>query len=350
MAAHTLRSLAKLLKYSRSTISDALRHSPNVNAKTAERIRQAAAAAGYRSNPLASAVMSEIRRSHNAAFRGMLASVLLEERDRPPVFKRFFTELIAGASDRAAELGFGLEKFEAGGRTMPLKRLDGILKARGIRGLILMPAWGTPDFTALDWSHYAAVYCDYIVQRPPLHAVSTAHYRSLMGVLERLHARGYRRPGIFLTSHRDERLQHSFESAFLGFQQHAKGLTRVPPLVVPEITPALFSAWFRQHQPDVVLGHHTQALEWMKACGAKIPQTNGFFCLNLFTETTTCAGLDLQPRLWGTQAAELVIAQLHRNQHGIPPSCSMTTIPARWVEAPTIIPSGHGPEPEGPLE
>src|SRR4051812_1054166 len=105
MAAHTLRSLAKLLNYSRSTISDALRFSPNVNVKTAERIRAAAAAAGYRHNPLASAVMSEIRRSHNVQFRGMLASVLLEERERPPVFKRFFTELIVGASDRAAELG-----------------------------------------------------------------------------------------------------------------------------------------------------------------------------------------------------------------------------------------------------
>ena len=74
----------------------------------------------------------------------------------------------------------------------------------------------------------------------------------------------------------------------------------------------------------------------MRSAGARIPTTHGFFCLNVLMEDTPCAGLDLQPRRLGAQGAEAVIAQLHRNEPGIPPLPSLTTIPAHWVDGPTI--------------
>jgi transcriptional regulator with XRE-family HTH domain len=83
MPSPTLRTLAKLLGLSRTTISEALRGSPRVKAATVTRVRTAAAAAGYRHNPLAGAVMSELRRSRSGLFRGVLAVVDLDEPDRP---------------------------------------------------------------------------------------------------------------------------------------------------------------------------------------------------------------------------------------------------------------------------
>jgi len=110
----------------------------------------------------------------------------------------------------------------------------------------------------------------------------------------------------------------------------------VPPLVVESFTKEEFVKWFRKHKPDVVLGHNTAAIEWMESCGAAVPATHGFVCLNVLMKTRPCAGLDLQPRTLGARGTELLIAQLQRNETGIPEWPSTTTIPARWVDGPTL--------------
>ena len=77
-------------------------------------------------------------------------------------------------------------------------------------------------------------------------------------------------------------------------------------------------------------------MEWMQECGARIPETHGFCCLNVISNTIPCAGLDLQPSLLGARGVELLIAALHRNDCGVPEHPSTTTIPASWVDGPTL--------------
>jgi LacI family transcriptional regulator len=110
----------------------------------------------------------------------------------------------------------------------------------------------------------------------------------------------------------------------------------VPPLIAETIGAHQFQGWFRQHKPDVVLGHDTLAIDWMEAAGEKVPATTGFVCLNVLRRTRPCAGLDLQPRQLGARGAELLIAQLQRNEAGIPEWPSTTTIPAHWVDGQTL--------------
>jgi len=71
----TLRTLARALGLSRTTVSDALRGSPRVKSATVERVRAEAKAAGYERNPLTGAVMSQLRRSRGQQFRGVLAAL-----------------------------------------------------------------------------------------------------------------------------------------------------------------------------------------------------------------------------------------------------------------------------------
>ncbi len=334
----TIRSLAKSLRLSRSTVSEALRGSPRINPRTAARVQAFAKKAGYRVNPLASSMMSELRRSRVGLFRGVIAAVILDEPDRPAHAANFFRELIAGASERSGELGFSLETFHVAVTSAALSRLDGILRSRGIAGVMLLPVWGEPDFSALDWSQYAGVYTDYIIEHPGLHAICPDHYRSMTAGMQELHARGYRRPGLFLHRHHDERLHRRWEGAFLAFQQNTPGLERVPTLLCDDMTRGEFTAWFQRHQPDVVLGHHSDVMDWMQARGARVPETHGFFCLNALAQNRPCAGLDLQPRLLGTRAIELVIGQIQRGEYGIPSIASLTTIAGTWVEGPTLRP------------
>ncbi|PTX95658.1 LacI family DNA-binding transcriptional regulator [Opitutus sp. ER46] len=332
----TLRSLARALGLSRTTVSDALRGSPRVDPNTASRVKKAAREAGYRRNPLAGALMSELRRSRGAAFRGVIAAIDFNEPNRPAAAAAYHKELVSGAEERASELGFKVERFVVGNGGVSVQRLDSILQSRGIHGVVLLPAWDEPDLTNLDWHTFAGIYTDYIIEHPALHSVCPDHYRSMLAALQRLAGLGYRQPGLLLQKHQDERLQFRWGAAFRAFLENHPEVRAVPPLIVENFTREEFVKWFRKHKPDVVISHHSEAMDWMESCGARIPETHGFVALNVWMKTRPCAGLDLQPRTLGARATELLIAQLQRNETGIPEWPLTTTIPARWVDGPSV--------------
>lgn len=338
MAAPTLRTLARSLGLSRTTVSDALRGSPRVNPETVARVRAAAQAAGYERNPLTGAVMSLLRRSRGQQFRGVLGAIEVVDPDQPTHAHRYNERMLSGVAERANELGFKVERFEIGPHGVRLERLDTILRTRNIQGLVILPASGFPDLTELTWDHYTAVYADYFIDHPPLHCVCSDHYRSMIALLHDLHERGYRRPGLFMEITHDERLHFRWEGAFLALQKYLPQITAVPALRLKAVKRSDFETWFKKYDPDVVLGHVPEALAWMKACGAKVPKTHAFVCLNSLRTEGDCAALDLQAPQLGARAAELVIGQLLHNEFGVPTQPSLTTMPAKLLEGPTLRP------------
>lgn len=336
----TIRSLAAKLGLSRTTVSEALRGVPRVSAETIARVRAAATEAKYRSNPLAAALMSQMRRSTGQTFRGVLALVEVEGDGRPAYATQFPDRLRIAAKQRARELGFGAERLAVSPLGVSVKRLDGILKARGIHGVILLPCWGEPDFVDLDWGNYAGIYADYSIHHPPLNTVCPDHHRNMVEALERVRAAGYRRPGLVLSKHIDERLQHRWEAAFLVMQSHHFNPRPVAPLwskdtVVEEVE---FRAWFRRFNPDVVICHWSCVIPWMEAEGARVPETHGFVCLNQLMAEVPCAGIDLQPDMIGRRSAEAVIANLQQNEFGVPSTSAVLSVAGKWVDGPTLIP------------
>jgi DNA-binding LacI/PurR family transcriptional regulator len=337
MSAPSIREIARSLDLSHTTVSEALRDSPRVNAVTRKRVQKAAKAVGYRPNPLAGALMSEMRRARSGTFRGLLAILDLDGPDgRPASSNRYHRELVRGASARAAALGFKAETIVTGTQGISDTRLDSILQARGIRGLLLLPVAGNPDLSGLDWTHFAGVYTDYLIERPALHAVCPDHYRSMVFAVQKLHAMGYHRLGLVLQASHDSRLLHRWEAAFHSYHQHHARKEALPALVLPELDRKSFMRWFKSRQPDVVLCHRAEVMDWMEECGARIPDTHGFCCLNVASNSRPCAGLDLQPALLGERGVELLIAALHRNDSGVPDHPSTTTIPAVWVDGTTL--------------
>ncbi len=337
MRAPSIREIARSLDLSHTTVSEALRDSPRVNAETRKRVQKAAKAVGYRPNPLAGALMSEMRRARSGTFRGVLAILDLDGPDsRPASSNRYHRELARGASARAAELGFKAETIVTGTQGISDARLDTILQARGIRGLLLLPIAGDADISGLDWTHFSGIYTDYLIERPALHAVCPDHYRSMVFAVQRLHSLGYHRLGLVLQARHDARLLHRWEAAFHTFHEHHARKEALPPLILPELDKKSFMRWFKAKRPDAVMCHRAEVIEWMEECGARIPETHGFCCLNVASNTRVCAGLDLQPGLLGERGVELLIAALHRNDCGVPDHPSTTTIPAKWVDGPTL--------------
>jgi DNA-binding LacI/PurR family transcriptional regulator len=331
----TLRSLALSLGLSRATVSSALQGTGRVSPATKQRVLEAAQKAGYRHNPLAATLMSALRRSRGNTFRGVIAAVEVKSIETPPLLP-FHQELVRGAQKRAAELGFKLEQFVVGPGELTLPRLETILESRSIHGLLLLPASETPGFSLLSWERYSGVYTDYNLLEPALHSVCGDHFSSMLSTLEELTARGYLRPGLFIERARNERLHRRHSAAFESYFSSNRGRAPVPPLITPTLSRTAFEQWFERFEPDVVLCHFTEALDWMEGMGARAPKTHGFVCLNQLNKKRPCAALDLQPREIGARGTELIVAQLHRNERGVPNSPMRTTILARWVEGPTV--------------
>ncbi|MGC4071771.1 MAG: LacI family DNA-binding transcriptional regulator [Nibricoccus sp.] len=331
----TVRSLAAALGLSRATISNVLRGKGRVAAETIERVRKAAAEAGYAHNALAGALMSELRQSRGQTFRGVIATVDRNEPERAP-HGPFHAELVKGIRERAGELGYRLEEFVVGGGGLSMNRLNAVLDARGIQGVVVLPSWHEPDWAGIDWSRRAGVYTDYIIRKPALNCVTTDPYKSMVETLERLSQRGYRRPGLFIERERDSRTHFRFCAPFQSILRDGKPRETVPPLLVAERDRETFARWFSKHRPDVVLSHFNDALEWMKALGARVPETHGFVSLNELYREEPCAALDLQPRLIGARSLDILTGQLQRQELGVPAWPTLTTVSARWLDGPTV--------------
>lgn len=322
-------------------MSEALRGLPRVNPATVARVRQAAEAAGYKGNPLTTALMSQLRRSGEASFHGSLALVEVENDGRPSYTRRYLENMGQAARGRARELGFGAERIMVSDTGVTVRRLGSILQARGIHGVIFLPCWGEPNFEALDWPRFAGIYTDTVIHHPPLNTVCPDHHRNMVTALERIHAAGFRRPGLVISNHIDERLQRRWEGAFHAGQKDPD--RAVAPLRSKHIAmeEGEFRAWFRAQRPDVVIGHWSRVIPWMEAEGASLPTTHGFVCLNMLMAEVPCAGLDLQPEVIGRRSAETVIANLQQNAFGVPTTSTVLNVAGKWTDGPTLTPRGQ---------
>ncbi len=331
----SIRLIAEKTGLSKATVANALNGTPTVARSTAERVLAVAEAIGYRRNPMVGALMSAVRRSDGARLQGVLAAVEIEEPARP-AHGPFHRLLLEGCKECAEELGFGLEFFRLQADGVSPERLSRILRARGIRGLVILPSWEVPDFTRFDWSWLTGVYADYLAEGARLNFVCCDHYRTVLEALWKLHGLGYRRPAMIFEKGREERILMRTSAALRVFNASMVGVDPIEPLFLEKIGAGAVLAWLAEKKPDVVLTHGHDVLDWMREAGMRVPQEVGFVSLNRAKTGEHCAGLDLRPRDIGRCAIEMLVAQVQRAAWGrrwIPTS---TTVAGQLVEGPTI--------------
>lgn len=334
-AGRSIRDLAQSLGVSPSTVSGALRDLPQFSEATRRRIQAAAAAAGYRPNQLVGRVMSEVRRSRSRHFRGAIAALNAVE---PPNAgrDRFHQKILQGAVRRGQQFGYRIETFRTGPGALSLKRINSVLHSRNIQGAIVMPFETPQDWSEIEWSRLSAVRMFNPMSQPRLHSIGPDHHAMLLDLLDRLTAQGHRRIGLFLRRASEARLRYRWSAAFHVFAQSRPARERIPPLVVERLEPEPFHAWFRTHQPAVLVGHYPQVIEWLGAEGVRVPGDVSFVNLNRDQEPWPCAGLDLMPEELGAMAVDTVVAQINRNELGLPSHPQTIAVEGKWVDGPTL--------------
>ena len=331
----TVRTLASGLGLSAATVSEGLRDSPRVKLATRQRIQAAAVAAGYVHNPLVGRVMADLRRRQLQGCRGVIGALNARE-EANPLRARFQDAILQGATARAKELGFGLEVFWVGGKQLSCKRLNVVLLTRGIQGVFVMPFEEPQDWTEINWHAFSAVRMDYCLSRPAMHTICPDHHSGLMHSIDRLREMGYRRVGLCVRHSVEKRILYKWTGALMSYHQLIPEDQRVTPLLVEELEPETFLAWFDEHKPDVIVGHHPIVIEWLAKRKIRVPADVGFFNLNTTQEPHPSAGLDLRPHQLGAATVESVVAQIQRSERGIPLHPKTITIEGAWVDGPTV--------------
>jgi DNA-binding LacI/PurR family transcriptional regulator len=339
-SAPTLKDIAALAGCSAMTVSLALRGSPRVGEARRREIVRLAERHGYRPNPLVSAWVAERGRRRKMA--GVTLG-LLTKFERPlrggPRRPRYYSLLLSGMEARAEELGFRLEEFAVRVAGAPDgERLTRILRARGIRGLVLFPGGGfDPEFPALDWSHFAVVAAGSSTTRLPVHRTASDYALGMEKCLEEVERRGYRRPGLVMTARLDPPARYAFSGAFLAWQQRQAPERRVGlvPGNEPEPGEEAFFAWLRAERPDCVLTLNAPVEAWLKKRGVGPADGPGVVRLSLRGRRGV-AGIDQRTAEVGRATVEVLAKLLYLNQSGLPETPAVTLIPGVWREGPTL--------------
>lgn len=321
MAAPTLKDIARETGLAVSSVSYALRGAPNVPEATAARVRAAAERLGYRMNARVAELMAQVRRGRGASKGDRLALVWVEGRPARGLGR----DVAEGARERAAERGYGLEEFtlkEAGGNP---RRLANILSARGIPGVVLGPVFDRARVEMeWPWERFAMAVIGTAEWSAPLSRAAHHHYEAMRMALDGVVKAGARRPAAWLHAETNERAHRGWQAAWLAYAP--EGAEKRLWLAGGAPTAREVEAWLAKVKPDAVVLSDTGGCLKLKAAG----WTGLVFTLD-WRSSAGPAGVDQGYEVIAGHAVDLVVAQLQRNERGLPDPPRALLFPGRWV-------------------
>jgi len=330
MSAPTLQTIAKACGTNRMTVSLAMRGRPGVSSETMARVRAEAERQGYRPNPLVSALMARLRETRVPQYQATIALIhAAPAADWKLMFPacRYFE---AGVKARTAQLGYRVETFWLRSPKWSAGGLERALIGRGIHGLVVAPMPGGTTELAFDFSAFAVAAIGQSMLRPSLHCAAPNYFQTIELAFERLKAAGRRRIGLVLEPSLDERSRHQWLGAFLGCQMAAVGAAGKAKPLIKAVGRSDLLKWVRRERLDAVLSAEMRHLEWLRDDGVKVPDEVAFVCFTRAEEMRGVTGVANNPAEIAMAAVDMVVAQLHRNERGVPMEPRVLQIAPHW--------------------
>jgi LacI family transcriptional regulator len=331
----TLLELARRMNVSKATISLALRGRPGVSEALRARILAEAERCGYKPNPVAVELMSIIQSQRHAtggetiAFLNMFRS--------PSLFREIpgLMDFFAGARAHAAQFGYTVELFDVHAPNMTIPRLIGILKARGVRGLLVGPRWRTEADIDFPWSKFSAVLVGESAYRQKLYRVCNHHTRSCSTALQALEDRGYRRIGLALLQDDEVKHSHSYLIGAETFLRSKHQRATVLPLIYErEPDAATIGDWVARNKLDAVVALQSQIADIVGGLKTAAGEPVGFGCLSV-PPARNWSGIQQHPDKIGAEAVNLLRNLLLSGERGEATYHRVLLIEGEWVDGDT---------------
>jgi DNA-binding LacI/PurR family transcriptional regulator len=336
---HTLADIAARSGVHVTTVSLALRDHPSIPAATRNRIKAVADELGYRRDPMLDAL--NFHRARQGKQLRLTGSAFVVHAGASRLFGgNAYQPLVwEGAKAAAAAHGHSLEIFAVGRGNLAPARLNGILRARGITGILLSTFEIDIDQLDLDWNQFSAVKIECLHLRPHIDCVSNDQLQVARHAMQRLRALGYRRIGLATAREDQTRLGESFGMGVLIEQASLSESEVVPPLFfgldeVPKL-PQVIKAWVEANRVDAVISNWNELFDVFRQAKMRIPEDVAFAPLDVPPTMRQVAGVVQNHRLVGLRAMEQLAIMAESHQRGVPEAQTITYIPGYWQDGTT---------------
>ncbi|MBE2204645.1 MAG: LacI family DNA-binding transcriptional regulator [Chthoniobacterales bacterium] len=332
----SLKEVAKAAGVSTMTVSRVMRNSNLVTPGTRRRVLAAAETLGYRPDPVAARLMSRVRKAKKAQTRDTLAFVCARRPHPAPNDGHQYVQ-IDDVRARAEIHGYTVDEFFLGKGALSPPRLQSILAARGIEGVLFSAEAPLRELKEFDFSRFASVTFGYGLQSPSLHRASTNMMQGLLSAFEWLERRHYQRIGLAITPWANSRSDQTYSGAILNYQQSIPPRRRVPLLLFPHDQPRdnrrLFGKWLATHKPDVIISFDQLVPDWItEDAGQKIPEDIGFLVHDWTARAARFSGINHNRDHVVAAAVDLTATQLFHGERGIPDVPRQILIPSTLID------------------
>lgn len=339
-----LADIARQVGLSRSGVSRALRNDPSIPLATCREVQKTARKLGFVLDHKVSRAFQLVRRSTGTVSAGTLGLIdawpaANHWRDRPD---DYLARVHVAAAGRASELGYKLDVFSLHEPGMSARRLQSILDARRVAGLIVPPMPDDTPTLSIRWEKYACVALTYSLHRPALHRVVPHQFQAASLALHHLRLGGYRRIGFLTWEDIDVRVNHHFRAAYLAGQSTLPPEDRLPMLAPHGDTDALIAAWLAEHRPDAVLATLPGFVELLARSGFDDYPRKGFASLGgPFVRPghplhRKVAHIDQNVAHVGRACVDQLVAQIDRREHGVPAVANVVMVEGSWMPGATV--------------
>jgi DNA-binding LacI/PurR family transcriptional regulator len=337
----TLLELSRRLNLSKSSVSVALRGKPGVSEEIRARVLEEARRLGYRPNPVATELMALLRTRRQAASGHTVGFINTFQdpswMERLPTFRAF----IEGAREAAEYFGYQFEVFQAYGEGMTPRRLDQVLKARGIRGLLVGPRWMNEPELPIDWNAFSCVLVGEARHCAGIYRVCNHHVYSTALTLRRLAERGYRRIGLTLIRGYESVRGHDY---LVGLDEAKRELGDRVTLfsdLPAQWDEARFARWVQTERLDAVVSLTSDPAECVRRLRTIEEEPIGYANLDV-QPGTNWAGIDQHSIEIGKTSMDLLRTLLHAGERGTTPRPRIVLIEGEWVEGETVRAAAPG--------
>jgi LacI family transcriptional regulator len=260
----TLKDVARAAGVHVGTASKALSGTGAMTEDTRQRVRMAAADLGYMPDPMLGALAAYRKAIREEQYHGTLAWLLIDQHC-DPVHYEAISLLKVECEPLAMQLGYRLEEFRLLG--LPPGRMEGMLKARGIEGLLLPPMMRPGQKLDIDLSGFAAVAIGSSLAAPQLNRVQPYQFANIRLLVKALRLQGFRRIGFWLPKRLGDRTQGAYSAGFWLAQEDMPMSERLPICRPDDFDGTAFLEWFHTHQPDHLIGVPEPFNIWMNEAG-----------------------------------------------------------------------------------
>jgi LacI family transcriptional regulator len=349
----TLADIARQAGVHVTTVSMALRDHPRIPETTRKRLREMAEKMGYAPDPILTALAAYRTRSKSPRFQSTIA--YLTSWGSEWGWKKAIAhgEFYTGAEAAARNLGFQLDHFWMQSPDLTEVRLNRILRARGITGLILAShGRDVAQTLSLDWANFSCVKIDYFPHEPLVHNVSNDQSGIVRLAMRKVMEAGYRRIGFVMHRGWDDAVDHNWTGGYLCEQQQMEEENRtedrIPAYIYPEFHPMErwlnwnnetivpragdFRKWLRRYKPEVILSNGAFVGPLFKELKMRIPEDIAFVDIFLRDFSGITAGVRQNHETVGATAVEILCGQIKHNKRGLPEIPLSTFVEGTWFD------------------